>query len=102
MSDHFDDETAAAMDDALSGLLEDHDIDHASLDDTAKESLRIVSHFAQEYGYELLSDVKQQMIDQIDRVPPEDRDGYRTALRAVAETDFGKRAGWTLEGIDES
>lgn len=99
MSERFTPENAAALDEGIAALLAGNDINHATLSNRAKESLRVVAHFAQQYGFDLLAGVRQQMIDQIDTVPLADRDGYRLAIRAVAETDFGEQHRWTTEGL---
>ncbi len=100
MSGFFTDDVASYLDEGIAEMLHAHGITHDHLSEKAKESCRLVFHVGQEYGYSVASMIKQQMVDQIDRVPEEQREGYRLAIRTVAETKFGRDHFWTKEGVE--
>jgi hypothetical protein len=93
----FTDDIADYLDEGITELLGAHGIVHAHMTDKAKEAFRLIAHVGQEYGYSVAAMIKQQMLDQIDLVPEGQRDGYRLAIRTVAETKFGKQHFWSEE-----
>jgi hypothetical protein len=97
MSRFFTDDVASYLDEGIAEMLQAHGINHAHLSEKAKESCRLVFHVGQEYGYSVATMIRQQMLDQIDRVPEDQRDGYRLAIRTVAETKFGRDHFWSEE-----
>ena len=87
----FTDDIAEYLDEGIAELLGAHGIVHAHMTEKAKEGFRLIAHVGQEYGYSVAAMIKQQMLEQIDRVPEGQREGYRLAIRTVAETSFGKQ-----------
>lgn len=93
----FTDDVADYLDEGIAELLGAHGIVHAHMTDKAKEAFRLIAHVGQEYGYSVATMIKQQMLDQIQLVPAELREGYQFAIQTVAGTEFGKQHFWTDE-----